>query len=1116
MRTIVFSYLITNIICVWFVVQLWRQNRNRFAGTVFWVIDFLFQAVALFLIVMRGAIPDWISMLLSNTLVISGAILGFVGQERFLGKIGPQIQNYLLVILFISVHSYFALIQPNLAVRNLNIAVALLLVCFQSVWLMWRRVEPGRRSLTFGVGMVNLLYCLVSSVRIVDYFAASHVDNNYFHPALFQALVILSYQVLFILLTYSFVLMVNKRLIMDVGTQEEKFSKAFNSAPYAIMITRPSDGKIIEVNEKVSAISGYGRNEILENSAIALHLWERDEDRAAVVDELSKTGKVDGKEARFRGKNGEAIVGLFSAEILPIDGENFILSSIADITERKHTEDALRQSEASLSRAQMIAHLGNWEYDIETGKTTWSDEAYRIFGFSPHEVEVTSDLLLNMTHPEDRDRVLKGMNGLRDGSVQYDVEYRIIRRDGTERYVHSRRYVSAEGEDPGKIFGMVQDITDRRLAEEESRFQSEIMTNMAEAVYLVRVNDGVIVYTNSIFENMFGYGQGEMLGKHVSIVNAPSERNPEETSKEIMAEIDGKGSWQGEVNNIRKDGTTFWCYASVSVFDHSKYGRVFITLHTDITERKRVEEALKESERFKSELLDIMNDTQHIAMIGSWEWNVRNNHVWWSDETYQIFGVSEQNFVPSFEENGKFIHPDDFENYGKLFQRAMLTGEPLDYDFRMIAKSGQLKYCHAGGKCFYDDSGQPLRFIGTIEDITERKLAEAEKAKLEAQNRQLMKSESLGRMAGAIAHTFNNQLAVVIGSLEMAIDDLPKDEGPVNRLSIAMQAAGKAANMSGMMLTYLGQISGKRDALDLSECCLRDLPKLRAAIPENIILETDFLSPGPIVSADVDQIQKVLSNLVTNAWEAIGNDGGSIHLGVKTVSQTEISTAHRHPIEWQPQNTAYACLEVTDTGVGIAHKDIESLFDPFFSSKFTGRGLGLAVALGIVRSYSGVITVESKPGRGSKFQVFLPVATNAVIRQPNQMGAPPTTAASGTILLVEDEEMLRDMAASMVTRLGYSVIKAKDGVEAMEIFRQHKDEIRLVISDLTMPRMNGWETLTVLRKLVPGIPVILASGYDKAHVMAGDHPELPQVFLGKPYKLKELGDAIRQALVSKK
>jgi PAS domain S-box-containing protein len=362
MRTIVLSYMVTNIVCVLFVVLLWRQNRHRFAGTAFWVVDFIFQAVALFLIVMRGTIPDWISMVLSNTLVIVGAILGFVGLERFVGKKGPQIHNYLLVILFIFVHSYFALVQPNLAVRNFNIAVALLLICFQSVWLVWRRVEPGLRSLTFGVGAVNFLYCLLSSVRIAHFFIAPHVDSNYFQPVLFEALVLVSYQVLFILLTYSFVLMVNKRLLMQIGTQEEKFTKAFHSAPYAITITRPSDGTIVDVNETFVSMTGYDRTEVIGKKTIDLHLWEYDKDRAAVVEALTRTGGVHGMEMPFRKKSGEGITGLFSAEIITIDGEKSILSSIGDITERKRTEEALQQREHELQRKN--AELERFTYAV--------------------------------------------------------------------------------------------------------------------------------------------------------------------------------------------------------------------------------------------------------------------------------------------------------------------------------------------------------------------------------------------------------------------------------------------------------------------------------------------------------------------------------------------------------------------------------------------------------------------------------------------------------------------------------------------------------------------------------------------------------------------------------
>jgi two-component system cell cycle sensor histidine kinase/response regulator CckA len=234
------------------------------------------------------------------------------------------------------------------------------------------------------------------------------------------------------------------------------------------------------------------------------------------------------------------------------------------------------------------------------------------------------------------------------------------------------------------------------------------------------------------------------------------------------------------------------------------------------------------------------------------------------------------------------------------------------------------------------------------------------------------------------------------------------------------------------------------------------------------------------------------------------------------VFPTEIPAVYRFPIGWQPQDHAYACLEVVDAGCGIADKDIENLFDPFFSSKFTGRGLGLSVVIGIVRPHSGVVTVESEPGRGSIFRVFIPVSEEEVPQQPEKAAKSPEFEGGGTVLLVDDEEMVREMAAAMLARLGFTVLEAKDGVEAVEVFRQRQDEIRCVLSDLTMPRMNGWETLTALRNIVPDLPVILASGYNEAQVMAGDHPQLPQVFLGKPYNLKGLSDAMSQALVNRK
>jgi signal transduction histidine kinase len=299
--------------------------------------------------------------------------------------------------------------------------------------------------------------------------------------------------------------------------------------------------------------------------------------------------------------------------------------------------------------------------------------------------------------------------------------------------------------------------------------------------------------------------------------------------------------------------------------------------------------------------------------------------------------------------------------------------------------------------------GSQRYFTCILHDITARKRAEEVKKKLEDQNRQLQKSESLGRMAGAIAHHFNNQLQAVMMNLELALLDLPPNAGSRENLTNAMNSALKAAEVSTQMLTYLGQTQGKHEPLDLSEVCRSSLPMLRATMPKSVILETELPSPGPIASANANHIQQILTNLVTNAWE--GDGRGAIRLTIKAVSAADIPAANRFPVEFRPQQNGYVCLEVADVGCGIMPKDIEKLFEPFFSSKFTGRGLGLPVVLGIVRAHSGVVTVESEPGQGSVFRVFLPLSPEEIHPKAVPAAQRPNMAAGGTVLVVDDESI---------------------------------------------------------------------------------------------------------------
>ncbi len=528
-------------------------------------------------------------------------------------------------------------------------------------------------------------------------------------------------------------------------------------------------------------------------------------------------------------------------------------------------------------------------------------------------------------------------------------------------------------------------------------------------------------------------------------------------------------------------------------------------LHAEILGHQRSEEALRKSEELYTRLVDTIPDfivqTALDGMI-----------LFVNDSTLEISGYTREELVGG--NMLMFIAPEDKDRAIRN-NLIMLERRLGSQEYSLIMKDGRKINFEVNGDILHNEDGTPFGSVLLCRDITQRKRAEEEKAKLESQNQQIQKAESLTRMAGAVAHHFNNQLAAVMGNLELAMTHLPRGEKPVESLNAAMQAAGKAAEVSALMLSYLGQTPGRFEPLDLSETCRLCLPMLQAVIQKDLVLEADLPSPGPTVNANENQIRQVLTNLVSNAKEAIGEGGGSIKLRVKTVSPAEISEAHLFPIGWKPQDIAYTCLEVTDAGSGISDKDIEKLFDPFFSSKFTGRGLGLPVVLGIVRAHHGAVNVESESGRGSTFRVFLPVSDEEVLRHPDKVINAPEIEEGGIILLVEDDELVRNMTAMMLTHLGFMVIEAHDGVEAVKVFRQSKDEISCALCDLTMPRMGGWETLAAMRKLKPDIPVILASGYDEVKALAGDHPEQPQAFLGKPYNLETLKEAICKALANR-
>jgi PAS domain S-box-containing protein len=364
LRTIFLNYVITDIVCMLVMFILWRQARKRFRGTIYLVIDFIFQVFCLLLIFLRGHVTDFISIDVSNTLAVTGGVLGFIGLEYFTAKRSNQIHNYLLIAAFFSIHTYFTFVKPDLAVRNLNSSVAYLVICSQCAWLLMKRVPENLRKLTLNVGIVFFLFSAICAIRIVEFFITKHVSTDYFNAGNFETFVIISYQILYLFLTFFLVLMINKRLLGEISTQEEKFFKAFHSVPYAIIISRLSDGKVIEVNDGFEKITNYTAGEVFGKSTIGLKLWSNNEDRESVVNTLKKDGTVKEMEFLFRKKTGEQVIGQISSEIISVNNEKCILSVINDISDRKKAELALKESgskllQLNLDKDRFISILGH-------------------------------------------------------------------------------------------------------------------------------------------------------------------------------------------------------------------------------------------------------------------------------------------------------------------------------------------------------------------------------------------------------------------------------------------------------------------------------------------------------------------------------------------------------------------------------------------------------------------------------------------------------------------------------------------------------------------------------------------------------------------------------------
>jgi PAS domain S-box-containing protein len=517
-------------------------------------------------------------------------------------------------------------------------------------------------------------------------------------------------------------------------------------------------------------------------------------------------------------------------------------------------------------------------------------------------------------------------------------------------------------------------------------------------------------------------------------------------------------------------------------------------------ERERAEAAL----RAREEKLRLTLDA---AGIGTFEHNVATHESYWDRRAKAVWGLPPDADIvyPQLIER---IHPEDRARMREMLEEAARTESDVlsGVEYRVIWPNGEVHWIFGATRTFFEGAvGQrrAARMIGFHRDITDSKRAEA-------LLREAQKLESLGLLAGGVAHDFNNLLVGVIGNASLAREMLSPDHPAAELLDRVIKTGQQAAHLTRQMLAYSGKGKFLVEALNLSALIPEMAGLVRTSIAKKIALHLDLDEPLPFIQADRGQIQQVFMNLVLNAAEAIGSHDGliTIKTGVRDVDERFIRL-HAEAAALLPGK--YVCLEVRDTGCGMDDATKARVFDPFFSTKFTGRGLGLAAVAGIMRGHRGAIVVSSAPGKGSCFTVLFAAAQGPAEERP--VAAHQTALqGSGVVLVVDDEEFVREMVKRALVRSGYTVLLAESGSAAIDLLKRHAGDIALVVLDLSMPHMNGEEALPELRKIRPEVKVLVSSGYSESETMALFKGQRVSGFIQKPYTGAGLAEKVKACL----
>ena len=733
-------------------------------------------------------------------------------------------------------------------------------------------------------------------------------------------------------------------------------------------------------------------------------------------------------------------------------------------------------------------------HDVQSGRVIYANQQARDLLGQQAALSEAGQFAANV-HPEDAAKLqdqLARLQSLRQGTV-VEVEFRVADADGNWHWLDSRMIVyrrTVSGQ-PQEILCTAYDVTMRKRAEKELQASEDRYRDLVEnsGLYIGTHDDrGRILSANQSVLNFLGLPDAKIL-QGVAMEDFLTGRSKSDFQVYLQTVL-AKGQASGLASFRNRDGQQILIEFTNSVRSDGSGARIVRSIGRDVTKRARAENALRESkERLELAL--------NAARMGAWEWNIVNDTLVGDEYARALIDVGSNGMTQAL----AFVHPDDLESVQTQIQYTLANNREFQRQFRIVRADGETRWVEVHARVLLDEKDAPRRAIGVVQDITERRL-------LEAQLLRSQRLESIGALASGIAHDLNNVLAPIV----MAIHTLQQrftDETSQRWLSIIRRSSERGRELIDKVVAFAKGASGELLPLRPANLIEEVGKMLQETFPKNVELQIEIAPDLWEVQGDATQLHQVLMNLCLNARDAMPDGGkltisaGNSQLGEKDVRLLPDASPG-----------TYVQILVQDSGVGIPPQLLDRVFEPFFTTKEVGKGsgLGLSTVLGIVRAHGGFVNLQSQPGAGTQFYVYLPAQELTTLVTEDVPERAISRGMGETILIVDDEENVREVLRFTLEASGYRTLVACDGVEAVAIYRQHYQEVQLVLTDMAMPNLDGPSAIRQMKEINPLVEVIATSGVKTTGKLDEAMKAGAITFLPKPYTAERLLSVLEEIL----